>query len=315
MPFVGWLEDATEDSVRGALAIGAPELARLPLRINPRPASSNPLWWSSSAVVGGSFVVKFAWSEVRAVRLWREGVILDRLKAMDPSLAIPDLVALNTQPALVVTRMVAGGPLGGACTSAVAGADAHQIGRQLGAFLVRLHAIKAIEVVGNLPVVEPTAQSDTQRLRSGFPRLVDQHRSELVLRWCDWVDDVLGDRSTAVPEVFVHGDLHGSNQLWDRSSLAAVVDFEESGVCDPHFDFRYLPGVARSLDVLLATMHVYTQLSGRPLAIDRVMAWNVLTALGDALWRTEAGVALPGGGNAASYVDDLGDRLHALGFD
>lgn len=315
MPFVGWLEDATEDSVRAALAIGAPELARLPLRINPRPASSNPLWWSSSAVVGDSFVVKFAWSEVRAVRLWREGVILDRLKAMDPSLAIPDLVALNTQPALVVTRMTAGEPLGGACTSALAGADAHQIGRQLAGFLVRLHAMKAIDVVGDLPVVEPTAQSDTQRLRSGFPRLVDQHRSALVLRWCDWVDGVLADRSTAIPEVFVHGDLHGSNQLWDRSSLAAVVDFEESGVCDPHFDFRYLPGVARSLDVLLATMHSYTQLSGRPLTIDRVMAWNVLTALGDALWRTEAGVTLPGGGNAASYVDDLGDRLHALRLD
>ena len=48
------------------------------------------------------------------------------------------------------------------------------------------------------------------------------------------------------------------------------------------------------------------------MSIDRVMAWNVLTVLGDALWRTEAGVALPGGGNAASWVDDLDKRLKAL---
>ncbi len=42
------------------------------------------------------------------------------------------------------------------------------------------------------------------------------------------------------------------------------------------------------------------------------MAWHVLTALGDALWRTEAGVALPGGGTAATYVDELSIRLSSL---
>jgi Arc/MetJ-type ribon-helix-helix transcriptional regulator len=34
--------------------------------------------------------------------------------------------------------------------------------------------------------------------------------------------------------------------------LAAVVDFEESGAADFHFDVRYLPGNARTLDLLLA---------------------------------------------------------------
>lgn len=43
------------------------------------------------------------------------------------------------------------------------------------------------------------------------------------------------------------------------------------------------------------------------------MAWNVLTVLGDALWRTEAGVALPGGGDSSSWVDDLRDRLGIIG--
>ena len=32
------------------------------------------------------------------------------------------------------------------------------------------------------------------------------------------------------------------------------------------------------------------------------MAWHVLTSLGDAMWRTEAGVALPGGGTATTNV-------------
>lgn len=45
------------------------------------------------------------------------------------------------------------------------------------------------------------------------------------------------------------------------------------------------------------------------------MAWHVLTALGDALWRTEAGVDLPGGGTATTYVDALKVLLAKLDLD
>lgn len=45
------------------------------------------------------------------------------------------------------------------------------------------------------------------------------------------------------------------------------------------------------------------------------MAWHVLTALGDALWRTEGGVALPGGGTATTYIDRLSLELAAVGLD
>ena len=112
------------------------------------------------------------------------------------------------------------------------------------------------------------------------------------------------------------GDLHGYNQLWDQgtATLAAVVDFEESGLRDPHFDLRYLPGLPRSLDLVLATIDAYEQLCGRRLQIGRVMAWNVLTVLGDALWRTEAQVALPGGGSVEEWVDNTERRLAALGL-
>ena len=108
---VGWLADASEESLRTALGAVIPELAGLPLTLQPREPQSNPLYWSASAVIGDAFVVKYAWSEVRAVRLWREGVVVDRLHACDASLPIPELVTVSREPALVVTRLVAGEPL------------------------------------------------------------------------------------------------------------------------------------------------------------------------------------------------------------
>jgi hypothetical protein len=59
-------------------------------------------------------------------------------------------------------------------------------------------------------------------------------------------------------------------------------------------------------------MEAYERCTGRRLAVERVMAWHVLTHLGDALWRTEAGIALPGGGTPATYVDDLAARFASL---
>ena len=57
----------------------------------------------------------------------------------------------------------------------------------------------------------------------------------------------------------------------------------------------------------------YERLSGRGLDIDRVMAWHITTVLGDALWRTEAGVALPvNGGTASSWVQELEIRMRSV---
>lgn len=175
-----------------------------------------------------------------------------------------------------------------------------------------MHSCDAGDVFGDLPVVVPTAQADTAGLRARFHRLVDEHRTASVQRWCNWVDSVLS--APALTEVVVHGDLHRYNQVWDYASvrLRAVVDFEESGTRDPHFDLRYLPGIAATPDLVLAVMRAYALLSGQSLDLERVMAWNVLTVLGDAMWRTEAGVPLPGGGTATTWADDLALRLEAL---
>ena len=298
------------------MAACAPELATLPVRINPGHAASNPLWWSSSAVVDGRFVVKFAWSEIRAERVWREGVALQRLRTQEPLLALPEVIVLSREPALLVTRRVEGEPLSWEWAGSLGDAETAQVAGEVAAFLVRLHGVVPGAVVGDLPVVSPTAQADTESLRHRFCRLVDDQRGRSVMRWCEWVDDTLHRRPMALPEVLVHGDLHGYNQVWDRASatLLAVVDFEESGIADRHFDLRYLPGNSHGPQLVLAVTAAYEQLSGRRLSIERVMAWHVLTALGDALWRTEAGVALPGGGTAITYVDRLESELAALGL-
>ena len=52
-----------------------------------------------------------------------------------------------------------------------------------------------------------------------------------------------------------------------------------------------------------------------PLAVDRVMAWHLRTALGDALWRSEAGIPLPGHRSPTDWIDDLSARFDQLGID
>lgn len=313
---VGWLSDASEATLRSALAEALPALSGQPLRLNDRPPSSNPLWWSASAVVGDQFVVKYAWSEVRAVRLWREGVLLDRLRAQGPGMPVPEVVALVEDPALVVTRLVPGAPLSLAWAANLTAAESHRMAEQLARFLVGLHSLDPVELLSDIPDVRPRAQADTTALRARFPVLVGGHRGALVLHWCDWVDDVLGGEAPAGSAVVVHGDLHGYNQVWDHASatLRAVVDFEETGVEDFHFDLRYLPGLLSPVNLAIAVANVYSRLSGRSLSIERMMAWNVLTVLGDAMWRTEAGVELPGGGTATDWVDNLQARLATCGL-
>ncbi|WP_433040828.1 hypothetical protein [Dactylosporangium sp. CS-033363] len=55
----------------------------------------------------------------------------------------------------------------------------------------------------------------------------------------------------------------------------------------------------------------YQRLTGTTVDLDRVMAWHLRTVLGNALWRTEAGVALPDGRTPAQWVDDPTGRFQA----
>jgi aminoglycoside phosphotransferase (APT) family kinase protein len=310
-----WRSDPGETGLRQALRTIAPELADRPMRLNPRHTQANPLYHSASAWIDDTHVVKYAWSDVRGQRLRRERALLERLRAAGVGLPVPEVVAASDDPTLFVTRAVPGEPLSWELAGRLGAAQRVAVADELASFLTGLHSLPLDEVLAGLPTVVPTAQSDTTRLRRDFPAIVDEGRAATVLRWCDWVDEVFSVPGSSRP-VLVHGDLHGYNQVWDGATptptLQAVVDLEECGAADPHFDFRYLPGNAPTVELLLDVARSYERASGREVDLRRVMAWHVLTVLGDALWRTEAGVDLPGGGDAASWVDDLGDRLEAL---
>ncbi|MCA1700574.1 MAG: hypothetical protein LC790_17405, partial [Actinobacteria bacterium] len=61
-----------------------------------------------SAVVGGAFVAKFAWSQQAAIRIRREGQLLRALQSVAPELQLPGVVAVSADPVLLVTRIVPG---------------------------------------------------------------------------------------------------------------------------------------------------------------------------------------------------------------
>jgi hypothetical protein len=96
-------------------------------------------------------------------------------------------------------------------------------------------------------------------------------------------------------------------------SLQLVADFESAAVGDPNFDFRYLPAVGGTLDFFREVMTVYEAASGQRVDIRRVLGWHVRTFLGDAVGRSDAGVALPGGGTPAMWVAEVATRVQVLG--
>lgn len=309
-----WLPGGSVDDLRAALRTAVPGLADSSVVLHPRVDQSDPLWSSSSARVGEDFVVKFAWSKDAAERLWHEARILQVLTdGAAQAMLLPELVATSRRPVLVVTRLVEGGPLTYELVRSVGPSGVEQIATEMASFLVHLHRPSLLTRVrhdlGALSA--PAPQATTDRLRVGLPPYLRADQCERLLTWCDWVDAALG--SSAGP-VLVHGDLHGHNQVWDRDELRlrVVVDYETSALAEPEYDFRYLPAQGPGVDLLLSTASRYEAGSGRVLALDRIMAWHMRTALGDALWRSEANVPLPGGGSPAAWMDELGERLETL---
>jgi len=307
-----WLEEPSVESVRGALTRRAHDVLGRSVTLQPWIEAGNPEWSSGSAIVDGSLVAKFAWSKPAAERLWYEARILRALTALSCDLRLPDLVTTSDDPVLVVTRLVAGDPLTSELITG-AGSEIAEIGSQLALFLSNLHRPDILaRVSGTLgPLDTPRPQATTADLRARIAPWVRADQLEEVYRWCEWVDDILSD--TGDP-VLVHGDLHGHNQVWDGETfcLRAVVDFEGSGAAEAEYDFRYLPAQGPSVDILLATVSHYQARSDRVLRIEHIMAWHILTVLGDALWRSEAGAPLPGGGTPPAWVDELGGRLDLL---
>jgi aminoglycoside phosphotransferase (APT) family kinase protein len=313
MGTVTWLRDRSVESVRTALERCVPGLSDEPIDLQRWTAQSDPQWSSGTALIGRQWVAKFAWSQPAAERVWHEARILDVLGPSSRHLRLPEVVAFSGDPVLMVTRRVVGGPLTYAMVEAADGPEVQEMGRQLAEFLARLHQpdvlAHVVDEYGRLGIPQPQATTDA--LRTQMAPWVRTDQLEMLGRWYDWIDDTL-----AVPgaDVVVHGDFHGHNQVWDQSGrrLLTVVDLETSGRIEPEYDFRYLPAQGPGVDLLLATVAHYRRCTTTALRLDHIMAWHMRTALGDALWRRRAGVALPDGRTPHQWIDELSARLDLL---
>ncbi|GAA0519612.1 hypothetical protein Ade02nite_80770 [Paractinoplanes deccanensis] len=294
-----WLGEPTVAALRDGLRMVAPELAGgtiVPRGLEP---SDDPRWCAASAIVDEGFVVKFAWAEPPARRICREAEVLGALRAAVPGLPLPEVVAASRDPAMLVTRRVRAKPFF-AVRHRIAPAARPAVARDLAAVLAQLHGAGLAAPAAVEP--EPTAA-----LRDRFGALVGSDRHERVVSWCDWADRVLARPGR---RVLTHGDFHGDNHLWDAGTLRLrlVIDLETVGVGEPEYDLRCLPGDC-GMELFLATVASYERVTGTALDVDRIMAWHLRTVLGDALWRGEAGVALPDHRTPGQWVDDLDARF------
>ena len=314
---LSWLRDRSVHALRDALRIIEPVLAEGSIVLQPWLEQSNPLWCGASAVLDDAFIVKFTWSQHAAERLWHEAHVLQGLARWREALRVPEVVAVSSDPVLVVTRLVPGRPLRYDMVGALDDEGVAKVASELASYLAAIHqpAVRGAATAGAMGEMTPAnPQATTDMLRERFGIWVRPDQEELVLAWCDWVDSQLlyGDE---VGGALVHGDFHGHNQLWDTDELRLrlVVDYETSTLFSPSYDFRYLPAQGPGVELLRATLKHYRRLTGLALLVGQIMAWHIRTALGDALWRSEANVELPGGGTPSQWVDELAARLDVLG--
>lgn len=308
-----WLPDRSVNSVRNASRQHAPELAWGEIEVLPWLEQNDPKWWHGSAVVDKRHFVKFAWSESAAERVWYEGRILNALATLDARLRTPQIITSSDDPAMLVTKLVTGEPLTFDLVGKMDPLQLTHTAGELAQFLADLHQPDVLADVQRAvgPLDHPLPQATTSAIRENLKGWIRPEQVAQVSRWCDWADVVL--EGPAEP-VFVQGDFHGHNHLWDHQlqTLIAVFDYGDCGVAEAAYDFRYLPAQGPTTVLFLATAAQYGESTGVPIDVSRVMAWHVRTVLGDALWRSQAGVQLPGGGTPTEWVEDLRRRFDEL---
>jgi aminoglycoside phosphotransferase (APT) family kinase protein len=303
-----WLDGPTAEAIREAVRRVFPELSA-EVRLNDGLLlSSIPFWQRGTAWLGAGHVVKFAWSEAGAAQLDRERRVVLALAETPYRRWLPPIEATSERPVLIVTRRVAGTP----CEGAVA-RPAGAVAEGLAEAFATLHDSGVVEAVtravADLPA--PTAQADTDAIRARLHPFVDPAQLPQIRRWCDWVDEVqaggTGER------VLLHGDAHGHNMVVAGGRLRCVLDYDAVAAGDHHFDFRYLPDIEGTIGFFTRTAEEYERRTGRAVEPAPVLAWHIRTVLGDALWRSEAGVPLPGGGGTVDqWIVALQGRIARL---
>lgn len=178
MEALTWMAGQSVSELRSALRRALPRLATESIVLQAKDGQLDPRWHSGSAVIGGAFVAKFAWSPVAAMRIHREGQILLALRSAAPLLQLPEVVTATSDPALVVTRIVPGAPLTPSGIAALDRAGLDRVAADRAGFLAGLHDSSVLATVRRVtPMVVPEPQADTDSLRGRFGRWVSAQRS------------------------------------------------------------------------------------------------------------------------------------------
>ena len=307
----GWQRPPTEAQLRAILTQLLPGSADASLEIQARPVDV-PSRHRHGIAVAGDYVIKFAWSVSASRLVLDQAPILTLLAGL--SFPVPVPLAVTRDPALLTYRRLPGKALSWTAKTAGDGAPIETIGRQLGELLARLHSpstLQRLEAAG-IALPPPLPQSTPDALRARMFPLLDHGRADRARILVNQVEEAL---HSPCARTFLHGDFHGHNLLLSNDGLrvTGLLDFEESAAGDPCYDLRYLPALAPTLDLVIAVMASYQRVSGRALDLHRVLAWHILTDLGDALWRTEQGVEVVDGPLARRF-DDLLIRLGRAGW-
>jgi len=301
-----WIDRLSASAVRDAVRAEFPDLAGAPVELHVELEQIDPIWHRGTAWLGQTHVVKFAWSAEAAVELARERVAMLALGGTRFARWMPTVEATSERPLLIVTRRVAGEPCWGEILS-----DPN-IARNVATALADLHDRRVLSEIRNegIEPPAPAPQADTEAIRSHLDRFLSPSHLSLVRRWCDWTDRV--QASSTGERVILHGDLHGYNLVVRDGRLRCVLDYDAISVGDHHYDLRYLPGLGSGIEFLVAVVDEYERRTRRAVEPAPLLAWHIRTVLGDALWRSEAGVPLPDGGTVHDWIEALELRIARL---
>ncbi|HEY0477629.1 MAG TPA: phosphotransferase [Kofleriaceae bacterium] len=298
-----WIDGLSAQAVGEAVRSAVPRLAGAAVELNVSFEQSNPYWHHGTARVGPAHFVKFAWSQEAANELAHERRVMLALSETRFARWMPPLLAAPQRPLLIVTQLVEGVPCwGDVLDDASVNAT---LARDLADALADLHdpAVVADLRRDGIEPRAPAPQAETGAIRSRLGRFLDAAHVPLVHRWCDWTDHVQA-RPTG-ERVLLHGDVHGHNLLVHEGRLRCVLDYDAVSLGDHHYDLRYLPTNEPTIGFLVRTAEEYERRTGRVVEPAPLLAWHIRTVLGDALWRSEAGVPLPGGGTVHEWVEEL----------
>src|SRR5215831_1177619 len=180
---MNWLAECSAAALGEALRVVAPELSGCQVTVPEPVANDDPLWQSSSAVVGEHFIAKFAWSRPAALRLAREIGVLIALGGEPAVPFLPEVAASSTDPLLLITRLVPGSSL----FEVIGSIDRDRAGQQLARFLAALHhpaaRQRAEAVVGKLTGAQ-LPPATTGALRERFNQWVRPDQRQTVICWC-----------------------------------------------------------------------------------------------------------------------------------